>query len=63
MQAARKRRQLNTGKQKNSLQTYESQVHESTSYEKKNQFSFICPFETKFLINRMNNSLQKKKKA
>jgi len=55
-----KTHQLNAGKQKNSLQTYEFQVHESITYEK-NQFSFICPFETKFLINRMNKSLQKKK--
>jgi hypothetical protein len=30
--------------------------------KKKTQFSFICPFETRFLINRMNKSLQKKKR-
>jgi hypothetical protein len=36
-----KTHQLNTGKQKNSLQSYEFQVHESTSYEKTNLVSFV----------------------
>jgi len=56
-----KTHQLSAGKQKKKL-VADLRISSSWKhYLRKNQFHFICPFETKFLINRMNKSLQKKR--